>query len=103
MIRRNEFIVIKDPIIHSKCKLLLCKVLCFTFLIFTISANQLNSMMSSFTDEQQSLQQAMNDETEWMNKLKEALAKCDDASGSTEELIARYETAKVCSPKIFLL
>ncbi|GFO48198.1 nesprin-1, partial [Plakobranchus ocellatus] len=57
-------------------------------------ANQLDSMMSTFTDEQQGLQQAMSDETEWMNKLKEALAKCDDASGSTEDLIARYETAK---------
>ena len=57
-------------------------------------------MMSTFTDEQQGLQQAMNDETEWMNKLKEALARCDDASGSTEELIARYEAAKVCCSEV---
>ncbi|CAL1544282.1 unnamed protein product [Lymnaea stagnalis] len=57
-------------------------------------ANQLDSMMSTFTDEHQGLQKVMSDETEWMNQLKEALAKCDDVTGSKEDLIERYETAK---------
>ncbi|XP_035824390.1 nesprin-1 [Aplysia californica] len=57
-------------------------------------ANQLDSMMSSFSDEQQGLQKSMSDETEWMNQLKEALTKCDDVTGSTEELIQRFDTCK---------
>lgn len=51
--------------------------------------------MTNFNDEQQGLQQVMNDETEWMNHLKEALAKCDDVTGSKEDLIGRYENTKV--------
>ncbi|KAH9507324.1 hypothetical protein Btru_056910, partial [Bulinus truncatus] len=57
-------------------------------------ANQLESMMNTFTDEHQGLQQEMTDETEWMNQLKEALSKCDDVSGNKEDLIQRYETSK---------
>lgn len=57
-------------------------------------AKQLKSKMSIFSEEQQSLQQAMSDETEWMNRLKEDLSKCDDVTGQTENLIQRYETIK---------
>ncbi|KAK0046935.1 nesprin-1, partial [Biomphalaria pfeifferi] len=57
-------------------------------------ANQLESMMTTFTDEHQGLQQEMEEETQWMNELKEALSKCDDVSGSKEDLIKRYEDSK---------
>ena len=51
--------------------------------------------MSSFSDEQQGLQKSMTDETEWMNQIKESLAKCDDVTGGTEVLIQRFEKCKV--------
>lgn len=51
--------------------------------------------MSSFSDQQQSLQKDMDNETEWMNRIKEALSKCDDVTGSKEELLKRFETCKV--------
>lgn len=59
------------------------------------TAGQLESVMSNFSDEQKQLQEAIDAETEWMNKMKERLAKCDDVTGSDDDIIARFMESKV--------
>jgi hypothetical protein len=36
------------------------------------------------------------EETEWMNQLKDLLSRCDDISGEDIDLIRRLEDCKVC-------
>ncbi|XP_041351119.1 nesprin-1-like [Gigantopelta aegis] len=57
-------------------------------------AGQLDTVMSTFSSEQQDLQGSISEESEWMNHIKELLAKCDDLSGNDEDLVARYKAAK---------
>ena len=61
----------------------------------TALANQLSATMSDFSEEQQQLQQAMQDETEWMNHLKDLLSRCDDISGEDADIIKRLGDCKV--------
>lgn len=58
-------------------------------------ANQLSATMSDFSEEQQELQQAMQEETEWMNQLKDLLSRCDDISGEDGDIIKRLGDCKV--------
>ncbi|XP_076442566.1 muscle-specific protein 300 kDa-like isoform X3 [Babylonia areolata] len=57
-------------------------------------ANQLSATMSDFSEEQQDLQQAMQEETEWLNRLKDLLSRCDDTSGDDTDIIKRLGDCK---------
>lgn len=58
-------------------------------------ANQLEGVMANFSDEQQNLQTAIEAESEWLNKMKEKLGKCDDVSGTDDDIVKRLENCKV--------
>nr|KAG5692778.1 hypothetical protein BaRGS_009394 [Batillaria attramentaria] len=57
-------------------------------------ANQLSATMSNFSEEQQDLQRAMQEETEWLNHVKDLLSRCDDISGEDEDIIKRLGDCK---------
>ncbi|KAL8590280.1 hypothetical protein ACOMHN_006396 [Nucella lapillus] len=57
-------------------------------------ANQLSATMADFSQEQQDLQQSMQEETEWLNQLKDLLSRCDDLSGEDEDIITRLSECK---------
>ena len=61
----------------------------------TMLANQLGGVMADFSDERSNLQKEIEAETEWLNKAKEMLAKCDDVSGNDEDLVQRLQKCKV--------
>lgn len=61
----------------------------------TASANKLESIMANFSDERENLQAAIEEETEWLNKMKDKLSKLDDVSGSDEDLVRRLQGCKV--------
>ena len=61
----------------------------------TTLANQLEGVMADFSDERGNLQKEIEAETEWLNKAKEALAKCDDVSGNDDDLVQRLQKCKV--------
>ena len=61
----------------------------------TMLANQLGGVMADFSDERSNLQKEIEGETEWLNKAKEMLAKCDDVSGNDEDLVQRLQKCKV--------
>ena len=63
----------------------------------TVLAKQLEGVMADFSDERGNLQKEIEEETEWLNKMKEALAKCDDVSGTDEDLVQRLQNSKVNS------
>lgn len=58
-------------------------------------ANQLEGVMANFSDERENLQKAIEVESEWLNKMKEKLGKCDDVSGTDEDIVKRLENCKV--------
>lgn len=58
-------------------------------------ANQLEAVMANFSDERQNLQRAIEVETDAINRIKDKLAKCDDVSGTDEDLVRRLQTTKV--------
>ena len=72
-------------------------------------ANQLSATMADFSEEQRDLQQAMHDENEWLNQLKDLLSRCDDVSGEDADIIKRLGDCKVrlsvtvCGISIFVL
>ncbi|KAL3874933.1 hypothetical protein ACJMK2_037885 [Sinanodonta woodiana] len=66
----------------------------------TSLANQLEGVMANFADERQNLEKAIEEETEWINQVKEMLAKCDDVSGADEDIVQRLETAKVLKDQL---
>ncbi|KAK3089086.1 hypothetical protein FSP39_000625 [Pinctada imbricata] len=57
-------------------------------------ANQLESIMANFSDEREKLQKDIEEETMWLNKLKDKLGKCDDVSGTDADLIKRLQSCK---------
>ena len=61
----------------------------------TVLARQLEGVMADFSDERSNLQKEIEEETQWLNKMKEALAKCDDVSGADEDLVERLQKSKV--------
>jgi nesprin-1 len=60
-------------------------------------AQRLEGVMAAFSDDRESLQREIHDETEWLNKLKDRLSKCDDVSGADEDLVERLQACKVNS------
>ena len=58
-------------------------------------ANQLESVIANFSDEREKLQRDIEEETQWLNKLKDKLGKCDDVSGTDAELVKRLQACKV--------
>ena len=58
-------------------------------------AGKLESIMANFSDERQNLQRAIEAETDAINRIKDKLAKCDDVSGTDEDLVRRLQTTKV--------
>jgi predicted nuclease with TOPRIM domain len=60
-------------------------------------ANQLEGVMANFTDERENLQKEIEAESEWLNEMKDKLGKCDDVSGTDDDIIRRLENCKVCS------
>lgn len=58
-------------------------------------ANQLEVVMSNFSDEQKDLQAAISEETDFINSIKDQLARCDDITGTDQEVLERLQTAKV--------
>ena len=69
----------------------------------TVLAKQLEGVMADFSDERGNLQKEIEEETEWLNKMKEALAKCDDVSGTDEDLVQRLQNSKVNSALLTFL
>lgn len=61
----------------------------------TVLANQLEGVMADFSDERSNLQKEIEEETEWLNKMKDMLGKCDDVSGTDEDLVQRLQNCKV--------
>ena len=61
----------------------------------TVLANQLEGVMANFTDERSNLQKEIEEETEWLNNMKEMLGKCDDVSGTDKDLVQRLQNCKV--------
>lgn len=59
-------------------------------------ANQLEGVMANFTDERENLQKAIEAESEWLNAMKDRLGKCDDVSGTDDDIIKRLENCRVC-------
>ncbi|XP_076463750.1 muscle-specific protein 300 kDa-like isoform X7 [Babylonia areolata] len=57
-------------------------------------ANQLSATMADFSEEQRGLHGAMDQETEWLNQLKDLLSRCDDMSGEDRDIIARLSDCK---------
>ena len=64
-------------------------------------AGQLEGVMANFTDERGTLQKEIEDETDWLNALKEKLGKCDDVSGTDDDLVKRLQTCKVRNMMIY--
>lgn len=62
-------------------------------------ANQLESVLTSFSDERHDLQKEIEEETKWLNQVKDALAKQDNVSGTDEDLIQRLYACKVKKKK----
>ena len=58
-------------------------------------ANQLETIMANFSDEREHLQRAIEEETDAINRIKDKLAKCDDVSGTDEDLVKRLQNTKV--------
>ena len=58
-------------------------------------ANQLEGVMANFTDERENLQKEIEAESEWLNEMKDKLGKCDDVSGTDDDIIRRLENCKV--------
>jgi len=58
-------------------------------------ANQLEGVMANFSDERENLQKSIEVESHWLNKMKEKLGKCDDVSGTDDDIIKRLENCKV--------
>lgn len=58
-------------------------------------ANKLEAVMANFSDERENLQKAIEAETDAINRIKENLAKCDDVSGTDEDLVRRLQETKV--------
>ena len=61
----------------------------------TAMANQLGGVMENFSDEKDVLQKSIENETDWLNKIKEKLSKCDDVSGTDADLLERLKTTRV--------
>jgi len=57
-------------------------------------ANQLEGVMANFSDERTTLQKEIENESEWLNRIKDRLAKCDDVSGTDEDIIRRLENCR---------
>ncbi|ESO86156.1 hypothetical protein LOTGIDRAFT_167389 [Lottia gigantea] len=60
----------------------------------TMLANQLDSTMSTFADEQKQLEKEMEEQSELLNEMRELMTKCDDLSGNDEDVVARYQALK---------
>ena len=58
-------------------------------------ASQLEGVMANFTDERENLQKEIEAESEWLNQMKDRLGKCDDVSGTDEDLVNRLQNCKV--------
>ncbi|KAK6181528.1 hypothetical protein SNE40_009363 [Patella caerulea] len=65
-----------------------------------VLAQQLDTTVSSFADEQKQLQQEMDEQSELMNQMKELLTKCDDLSGTDEEVAARVLAVRELQSKL---
>lgn len=63
----------------------------------TTLAAQLETVMANFSDEREDLQRSIEEETEWLNQIKDVLAACDDVSGTDEDLVERLGASKVSS------
>lgn len=66
----------------------------------TTMANKLESIMANFSDERGALQKEIEKEVNFVNKIKDKLAKCDDVSGTDEDLVKRLQTCRVSIPPI---
>lgn len=67
----------------------------------TTMAGQLENVIANFSDEREGLQKAIEQETEWLNQMKDKLGHCDDVSGSDADIVKRLAHCKVS--RIFFL
>ena len=58
-------------------------------------SNQLEGVMANFTDERENLQKEIEAESDWLTQMKDRLGKCDDVSGTDEDLVKRLQGCKV--------
>lgn len=65
-------------------------------------ANQLETIMANFSDERENLQRAIEEETDAINRIKDKLAKCDDVSGTDEDLVKRLQNTKVIKIMVYV-
>lgn len=61
----------------------------------TTMAGQLENVIANFSDEREGLQKAIEQETEWLNQMKDKLGHCDDVSGSDADIVKRLAHCKV--------
>lgn len=61
----------------------------------TAMAGQLENVIANFSDEREGLQKAIEQETEWLNQMKDKLGHCDDVSGSDADIVKRLAHCKV--------
>lgn len=66
------------------------------FVNATTMAGQLENVIANFSDERESLQKAIEQETEWLNQMKDKLGHCDDVSGADADIVKRLAHCKVC-------
>ncbi|KAL5008450.1 hypothetical protein ScPMuIL_014031 [Solemya velum] len=61
----------------------------------SVLAGKLENTMADFSGERHGLQDEIEAETAWLNQLKDQLAKCDDMSGTDQEVVERLKACKV--------
>jgi DNA repair ATPase RecN len=60
-------------------------------------ASQLESVIASFSDEREGLLKVIDQETKWLNQMKDKLGNCDDVSGTDADVVKRLTQCKVSS------
>ena len=58
-------------------------------------AGQLENVIANFSDEREGLKKVMEQETVWLNQMKDKLGNCDDVSGSDADIVKRLSHCKV--------